>query len=393
MTILQPTEILEKIAQELDITDTQKDNITRAYTAVGEWLNRDGSNIKKFGPRVYPQGSVSLGTVVKPIGRDDCDVDMVCHLAGLVSSSCDPEYVKNAVGDEIKANETYKKMLQPEGKRCWTLEYSYAANFHMDILPSVSNEDNLYYENTAMEFVIDPIKATNKDKKTSIYTYTDTNPKGYRKWFLQKTLSTTILSERQRIMASLEKVALYRQKKSPLQVAIQLLKRHRDVMFNGKDEKPISIILTTLAALSYNGGTDLGSILPEILNSMPIFIQYDSNKGYNLPNPTCMKENFCDKWNSHPEKVKAFFEWLKKAKCDFSYFINPGKGHVELIKALQAAFDTRSVDPVFDNEVQGANTEMKNQNLGIDKMNKGNLLVGGVATPMLVHHNYGDNKY
>lgn len=44
--------------------------------------------------------------------------------------------------------------------------------------------------------------------------------------------------------------------RTPLQRAIQIMKRHRDMRFNGhrdEDHKPISMIITTLAAKLYEG--------------------------------------------------------------------------------------------------------------------------------------------
>ena len=52
--------------------------------------------------------------------------------------------------------------------------------------------------------------------------------------------------------ARVEDVPEY-QVKTPLQQGIQILKRHRDIMFvEDPDDKPISIIITTLAAHAYN---------------------------------------------------------------------------------------------------------------------------------------------
>ena len=48
--------------------------------------------------------------------------------------------------------------------------------------------------------------------------------------------------------------------RTPLQRAIQLMKRHRDVRFDGlpeEDDKPIAIIISTLAAKLYRGQADM----------------------------------------------------------------------------------------------------------------------------------------
>ena len=57
----------------------------------------------------------------------------------------------------------------------------------------------------------------------------------------------------------------YKEKKSPLQRVVQILKRHRDLMFNGDESKPISIIITTLAARAYNKETDVLDALVNVV--------------------------------------------------------------------------------------------------------------------------------
>lgn len=49
-------------------------------------------------------------------------------------------------------------------------------------------------------------------------------------------------------------------RESILQRIVQILKRHRDIMFNGDEDKPISIIITTLASRAYRGETNLSKV-------------------------------------------------------------------------------------------------------------------------------------
>ena len=76
------------------------------------------------------------------------------------------------------------------------------------------------------------------------------NPFGYAKWFFNRAE----VSSTKRVMLSeaIKPVPNFQQNKLPLQRVVQILKRHRDMMFNGDDDKPISIIITTLAARAYN---------------------------------------------------------------------------------------------------------------------------------------------
>jgi hypothetical protein len=62
------------------------------------------------------------------------------------------------------------------------------------------------------------------------------------------------------LKANIEDVPEWRVK-TPLQRAVQLLKRHRDVYFAGDYEnRPISIIITTLAAHAYKNQENVSGV-------------------------------------------------------------------------------------------------------------------------------------
>lgn len=162
---------LNQIADELNITPTMLDKAVKSYTAVGTWLS-DGI---PYDVKITPQGSMNLGTVVRPITeKDEYDVDLVCLLknGGMLPLG----RVKGLVGDRLKAHGTYKQMLQEEGKRCWTMQYD---EFHMDILPCVPR--NTYY----IEPYLTAIKLTHKNEWGG-YEPRFSDPYAYHAWFEER---------------------------------------------------------------------------------------------------------------------------------------------------------------------------------------------------------------
>lgn len=105
---------------------------------------------------------------------------------------------------------------------------------------------------------------------------------------------------------------------------VQILKRHRDIMFGGDEYKPISIIITTLAARAYNKETDLVLAINNVLANMEEFIlpkfcpEHSRNVDW-ISNPVNDCENFADRWILETERRDRFYDWLEKAKCDFAY--------------------------------------------------------------------------
>src|SRR5690606_23954051 len=90
------------------------------------------------------------------------------------------------------------------------------------------------------------------------------NPEGYAQWF-ETTMKSAMRFDVLEKSAQVDDIPLYK-RKTPLQKVIQLLKKHRDLMFeDDADSKPISIILTTLAARAYAGEQDFFDALSNVL--------------------------------------------------------------------------------------------------------------------------------
>ena len=102
------------------------------------------------------------------------------------------------------------------------------------------------------------------------------------------------------------------------------LKRHRNLMFKDNDDaKPISIIITTLAARAYQGELDITSALTNILLQMG---NYVNNRVPRVPNPVSPPEDFADRWAmpkyKHLNLENNFWNWLTQAKADFETIIS-----------------------------------------------------------------------
>jgi len=106
--------ILTKVAELLDITDSEYKEAVARYEAVGKWLDADDSQLHIHKPTLYPQGSFRIGTMIKPItDRDEYDIDLVCHLE-IDKKNITQEKLKHMIGDRLKRNEVYRKILKDE---------------------------------------------------------------------------------------------------------------------------------------------------------------------------------------------------------------------------------------------------------------------------------------
>jgi hypothetical protein len=319
--------LLSEIAQSLDISNTLFEDAEKKYCSVGSWLGEGDSPLAKFTPEIYPQGSFLLGTVIKPLSdEDEYDIDLVFRLL-ILKDQISQKELKNLVGDRLKASEVYKHMLDEEGKRCWTIKFAESAQFHMDILPAIPDElysSILQKEGIPVNFASTSINITDKTLENYSSISNDwprSNPKGFAAWFQSRMLiQYSELYKRvfgEAFKAEIEKVPNYRIK-TPLQRCIQLLKRHRDINFmNDQDNKPASILITTLAANAYENEADIVDAMVNIIDRMPSFLVKRNGVAW-VSNPIDPTENFADRWVDNPNRESNFGYWLQKVKSDFN---------------------------------------------------------------------------
>ena len=340
--------LLSELADEIDITDSQEGAIRTAYNGVADWLNQNNADIARHNVHIFPQGSMMYGTAVKPISEDDYDIDLVCEFRDNVED-LEPEYVKKSVGKRISENARYRTMLQPEGRRCWTLQYCDSLNFHMDILPAIPFKERYYrsdsrlfeaYNNMSIMREL-ALLATDKNKETKKYRFIPSNPRGYAEWFKEKTLIGH--NEKGMLFENIERVPTY-PKKTVLQKSIQILKRHRDVYFLSRNDeyKPISMIITTLAAQCYNGENNIYEFICKALLKMPTLIVRENDQ-YVVKNPVMSNENFADKWKEKTQKAVEFFNWINDAYVDFVN-LKELTTYSEVDKTFKEIFSQKPVD-------------------------------------------------
>jgi len=302
--------LLESIAQELDISPSKYKVAVDRYRAVGEWLDAEGSALAPYRPQIYPQGSFRLGTVVRPVinGKEaDYDIDLVCHLS-MKKTTVSPRRLKHMIGDRLKEDGKYEKMLDDEGRRCWTLEYAEAdgIGFHLDALPAIPEDDTgkrtLNMAGVPSQYAAHAIAVTERlGNGDYMWVRGGSNPFGFAQWFdaLNAGARVRVAPAQKRMLAKAHPrsyasvgdvpEALIR---TPLQRAIQILKRHRDVRFSRhkwEKEKPISMIITTLAAQAYEGQMDVALALEDILAKIVDYarsgIIHKHNGQWEIPNP------------------------------------------------------------------------------------------------------------
>lgn len=344
--------IIDNMVKLLELPDYAYDKARKRYEDLGDWFDRDESAVSGNNPHIFPQGSFRLGTAIRPLNeREEYDLDLACKLRdGISKASHSQEDLKNLIGTELEAYRKargIKNALEPK-HRCWRLEYQDDLSFHMDIVPCIPADEERQaailesIRHTGLEtFVAEAASQTtasitddrNEGFRRICSDWNISNPEGYAKWFEYRMNpeQTRIGLER----AQVDDVPLFK-KKTPLQRVIQILKRHRDNWSKcNPDSKPISIIITTLAARAYDGETDIVTALGNVLAKMGGLVRPTKPR---IPNPVDPEEDFADRWYRkdclHLRLEENFNAWLLQARVDFQNITSTDDSELlcELIK-------------------------------------------------------------
>lgn len=308
---------------------------------------------------IYPQGSFALGTAVKPYDREDeYDVDLVC------------EYQKDYgfTAKHLKKTEVYAILTKyarafriKEKRRCWQVTYEHNKKFHLDVIPAILREN-----------YIDITEQLSSER----YEYIGSNPKGYISWFQSKqcirynAIRTGIVANQKGIYTygEIKPIKAYKIR-TPLQKTIQILKRHRDIMFKDDPNNlaPISILITTIAADLYRNEDTISETLNSILDRAKKYVEERKENGeYCIYNPSLPSENFADKWAEHPERADAFLNWLDDAKKDLMDNFTTAQSDVEIATLVECALG-RSVTQFIFRGNNAVITESSNDCEGVEK--------------------------
>ena len=350
---------LEEIVNEISIPMSKYEEAESHYMTVGEWLASEDSELAKYEPSIYAQGSFALGTAIKPINKEEYDVDAVCKL-NIPITAITQANLKKIVGDRLKKNNKYKSMLE-EKKRCWTLKYSDSSKFHLDILPATPDNSIYFDVYTYKNYTYgDPICITDNEKEDFYKFSSDwlkSNPKGYAQWFKERMFIG--YSERRVINCceSVDDLPLFR-KTTTLQKVIKLLKYHRNLKYIQNEHKPISIIITTLAAKAYNGENNIYDAMKNIIDTMGKYVEMRDNK-YWVVNPVNPDENFADKWNKEPIKAIIFSEWLTGLKSIFQDLLSESTDFSEILNEAYG-INKNIVKTIPKNNVKYTSDPIKN---------------------------------
>lgn len=320
-------ELLAIIAANLELDASRKLKMETAYRAVNDVLSRDDEFFKNITINVYAQGSLLIGTTIKPLSGEEFDLDIVLHIEDSYLKHT-PSEIYDALYRVLSNHDTYEPLLQRKN-RCIRINYN--SDFHMDVLPGCIISIN----NTRLMIP--------EDKRR--ISWSRTNPKEYYEWFKEiseRNKGGFLLQERYNLMleAKIETEDLPRDVylKTPLQRTVQIVKRYRDLYYQNKDKVKApavsSIVLTTLLAQSHEGNSSIQEALKNAVQKLKKLSNNYKFRGerFAVYNPidnhddADRRENFTDSWET--KHYDSFVGFVEDFEQKLNAFIGQGTNEI-----------------------------------------------------------------
>jgi hypothetical protein len=295
--------LLADVAIRVQLSATDHGRAVDRYETVNNWIERPGSPLEDRVQIFYPQGSMAIGaTIASKLEYDEFDIDLIAQLD--LPAGTPPHEVLSILEAAIRGEPGSR--YHDKVERCTRcIQIKYADGMHLDVTPMVRLSELV--DRTGFIFHAKDRRATVDDRSIIA------NPWGFADWFKERTPA-----ERRFALAFSERAAAYdaaivmdkadvepvpehcpAQEKSMAVIALQLLKRWRNVQYDQRDGRcPPSVVLANFVASNANQTQTLFEELLHQARQLRLAFGNAQNNRVLLEvrNPTCHSDVFTDRW-------------------------------------------------------------------------------------------------
>lgn len=84
---------IKEIINEIDVSESNYEKASNRYKAIANYIKE--SDLAEYSPDIYLQGSIKLGTAIKPLTEDGAyDIDIVCNMTKKKKAPPDSKRIK-----------------------------------------------------------------------------------------------------------------------------------------------------------------------------------------------------------------------------------------------------------------------------------------------------------
>lgn len=350
-------QLLAAVAIKVELPPSQYLLLAERREAVEKHLERVGSPLKGQVRCYYPQGSVAIGATIRPRYRQEgFDLDIV---AELIPHNLSPRSALNLLFEAIRGDSgsTYFSMTERQS-RCVTVRY--ADGTHIDFTPSelINASDprrsNIFHSKLEESEILDRKILTNSFGFAEEYNDRCPVDAEFQKEYARRALAADRgLLDRQMNADSLPvpNHSTVAGGKSAVTVALQLIKRNRNIRWANRDGRmPASVMLSCLALGVAEGGRTIGENLQIIAQHILDRLLEAKNAGalIHVENPRCRGDIFTDRWPESKIAQDTMINDMKLFMWQLGALLDQKRSIKERVNALKAMFGESIGQTVID---------------------------------------------
>jgi hypothetical protein len=374
------------VARRIQLTKTKHENATRNYKALCEYVDREGSPLHALVLECYPSGSFATGTaILSHVKSNQHDVDVVIELD--IHHETEPATVLEALFEAINGEpgSRYHGKVR-KNSRCVTVHYDDGTS--VDLMP-------------VARFPGGPLRAGKLfHHKGADQFHKEVNPWAFKEHFNRQVeydanFHELFKARRLLVESALEIKAETQpmpdhipvEEKSARVVALQLIKRNRDIEYRAvarKDlRKPPAV---ALAAVSLEAGPVHSSLTDEVINVANTIrtrlMSKDGPRGViHIVNPPHPRDVFSDRWPENPTTQDLYNGDLRRLVVDLHRLKSDGLSFEEKKAILKRLFGETAASYAIESVLDVRRAEMEANRLHMGP--SGRAATGAVAAPAI----------
>ncbi|TQE98699.1 MAG: nucleotidyltransferase [Spiribacter salinus] len=363
-----PEKLLAETAVRVELPPSWHQRAVQRYEAVREYIERPNSPLHDRVERFYPQGSMAIGATIRTRKRETgYDIDIVAELRLPIQES--PETVLDLLHRAIKGDPGSRYHGKVERQtRCVTVHYE--DGMHLDVTPAILQDAD--DPRRSWIFHAKPGKPREHHSRLTVNSY------AFAEWFKERTPIDLDFAEsyRRRAVAHDQLVHLADADADPVPghssdnggksatvVALQLLKRNRNVLYRTRhgQRMPPSVLLSCIAGRTTGAGSSIGAALEAISGALLEELSAADRAGelIDVRNPRCEADRFADRWPENFAAQRQYLDDLRIFRQKLARLLTESSlaDKAEVLQELFGEAPARSVTQDYADELGAAVTQ------------------------------------
>jgi hypothetical protein len=357
--------LLMDVARRIRLSKTKYETAETNFRALCQHVDREGSPLQGKVVECYPSGSFATGTAIASrVAKNQHDVDVVIELD--VPSDSPPSVILGLLFEAINGDpdSRYHGMVT-QNSRCVTVKYTDGTT--VDLMP-------------VARLAGQPERAGNLfhyKKDTGETFHKPVNPWAFAKEFNQRVevdeaFYKSFAGRRLLVEGTLEKAETQplpdhvpAEEKSPRVVALQLIKRNRDIAFRAAARrnmrKPPSVVL---AAIALGAGPVASSLVDEVINvanaiRTKLREKTGTRRAVAVRNPAYPPDLLTDRWPENEEAQALFDADLRRLTIELYRLRNEDLSISENGEILKRLFGETAASYAIDSNLDARRHQME----------------------------------